>query len=81
MFVIMKFSTYVIIRIEILMMAIMILIILLHFYISSDWVYASGGLWCEVFDKLGNTNWQTQLNNQQTEKPVTLYDLIKETIV
>ncbi|EME8120001.1 hypothetical protein [Enterococcus faecium] len=48
--------------------------------ISTDWVYASGGLWCEVFDKLGNTNWQTQLNNQQTEKPVTLYDLIKETI-
>ncbi|EGP5088678.1 hypothetical protein EWX63_13765 [Enterococcus faecium] len=33
MFVIMKFSTYVIIRIEILMMAIMILIILLHFYL------------------------------------------------
>ena len=48
--------------------------------ISSDWVYASGGLWCEVLDKLGNTNWQIQLNNQTTEKPVTLYDLIKETI-
>lgn len=46
--------------------------------ISTDWIYSSGGLWCEVLDKLGNTTWQTQLNNQTTEKPVTLYDLIKE---
>ena len=48
--------------------------------IPSNWIYSSGGLWCEVLDKLGNTNWQIQLNNQTTEKPVTLYDLIKETI-
>lgn len=48
--------------------------------ISSTWVYASGGLWCEVLDKLGNTTWQTQLNNQTTGKSVTLYELIKETI-
>ncbi|WP_445449152.1 hypothetical protein [Enterococcus lactis] len=45
--------------------------------ISTNWVYLSGGLWCEVLDKIGNTTWQIQLNNQSTEKPVTLYDIIK----
>lgn len=49
--------------------------------ISSNWVYVFYGLWCEVLDKLGNTTWQTQLNNQTTEKTVTLYDLIKEIII
>lgn len=48
--------------------------------IPSNWIYSSGGLWCEVLNKLGNTTWQTQLNNQTSEDPVTLYDLIKETI-
>ncbi|MBO6420081.1 hypothetical protein [Enterococcus gallinarum] len=48
--------------------------------ISTDWVYSSGGLWCEVLDKLGNTTWQTQLNNQTTENPVTLYDILKKTL-
>lgn len=48
--------------------------------IPSNWIYSSGGLWCEVLNKLGNTTWQTQLNNQTSENPVTLYDLIKETI-
>lgn len=48
--------------------------------ISSDWIYSSGGLWCEVLNKLGNTTWQAKLNNQTSENPVTLYDLIKETI-
>lgn len=48
--------------------------------ISTDFVYFSGGLWCEVLDKIGNPTWQTQLNNQTTENPVTLYDLVKEII-
>jgi|GEM_PF-751732 len=48
--------------------------------IPSNWIYSSGGLWCEVLNKLGNTTWQTKLNSQTSEKPVTLYDLIKETI-
>ncbi|EMF0042566.1 hypothetical protein VBH21_14190 [Enterococcus hirae] len=49
--------------------------------ISSDWVYSSGGLWCEVLDKLGNTKWQTRLNNQTTKNPVTLYNLVKESVI
>lgn len=49
--------------------------------ISTQWIYFSGGLWCEVLDKLGNTTWQTQLNKQTTKNPVTLYDIIKETII
>lgn len=46
--------------------------------ISTNWVYSSGGLWCEVLDKLGSTSWQVRLNNQTNQKPVTLYDLVKE---
>ncbi|EKK5254041.1 hypothetical protein ACIMQ0_002973 [Enterococcus faecalis] len=49
--------------------------------ISTNWIYSSGGLWCEVLDKLGNNTWQNQLNNQSTENPVTLYDLIKEIVI
>lgn len=44
-------------------------------------IYASGGLLCRVLDQLtGNTNWQDKLNHQDKDHPVTLFDLLEETV-
>lgn len=48
--------------------------------ISTNWIYSSGGLLCEVLDSLGNTTWQNQLNHQSNKIPITLYDILKETV-
>lgn len=46
--------------------------------ISTDLVYSSGGLLCQLLDALDVPNWQSRLNGQTKENPVTLYALLNE---
>ena len=46
--------------------------------ISTNMVYQSGALLCQLLDALEISDWQECLNNQTTEKPVTLYDLLSK---
>lgn len=46
--------------------------------IATDLVYQTGGLLCELMERLQIPNWQKRLNEQTIESPVTLYSLIAE---
>lgn len=46
--------------------------------ITTDWTYQSGALLCQVMDYLEAPNWQQKLNSQTGDKPLTLYDILKD---
>lgn len=50
-------------------------------YLYSQMPYQTGALLCFLFDELEIPNWQEKLNSQTLDKPVYLYDILKEYVV
>lgn len=46
--------------------------------ITTDLIYHSGGLLCELIDQLQITDWQQKINSQTKAAPVTLYSVLAE---
>lgn len=49
-------------------------------YLADRLPYETGALLCELMDELGIPGWQASLNAQSPDAPVTLYDLMRESV-
>lgn len=47
-------------------------------FLANRMPYETGAQLCQLFDALNIPNWQEKLNNQTIDKPVYLYDILKE---